>query len=173
MRQKYRKWERAWFRFKDRQDHCEVWLPYPAFISFTLAIILTFHMLVGLNPKLGNPSNVLPLMSEPEKKGSLWISVSLQGQQTIITTAHKDVFRWSSKNPQIEQISLFKKALKQMIEDKILSAGLAMQGNQDQSLMTIAVDQAVQYRHLEPLLMILAETGIAEYGLETRQIRKS
>ena len=51
----------------------------PALINFTLALVFVGHLLVNLNPRLGNPVSVLTLETNQDisSDGSIWISVGI------------------------------------------------------------------------------------------------
>lgn len=153
----------------DRLKEGSLWFPYPCIISFFLSLLLISHILVGLNPRLGNPANILPFKAEPSKEGAIWFSVSLKNTTLIFTTSDRKVFRWSLDSNDNTQIKLLKDYLKNQIERVSLTATLSKSLSHIQSMVVFAVDQRVTVKHLRPILYILAEVGISEYAFETIQ----
>ena len=78
----------------DRLKELNLWFPYPCIISFFLALLLIGHLLVGLNPRLGNPANILSFASAPSEEGAIWLSVSIRDKKILVTSSDRKVFTW-------------------------------------------------------------------------------
>lgn len=145
------------------------WFPYPALISYCLAIIFIGHFLLGLNPRLGSPANTIHLKSVSQPEGAIWISLSLKDSDLIITTAEKDILKAPLSDLETNTIADLTKYLEKKTKEAILSSILSKTSNQIESIVVLAIDQSIQFKHLKPVIGSIAKAGISKYAFETVQ----
>ncbi|MDD9950326.1 MAG: hypothetical protein OXT67_02050 [Zetaproteobacteria bacterium] len=144
------------------------WLPHLCFLSFGLVLLFIGHILLGLNPRIGNPAIVLPLKAEHIEDGPLWLSVSLHQESLVVTTAERNIMRFPALIQSQEELTPLKNYIRRHLVGQILSAGLTKKVRKKELFVLIAVDQKAKYVHLRPVLQLLAELGISQYGFETQ-----
>lgn len=161
-------WAKAILGTKDRLREPLVWLPFPALISIGIVLILTAYILSGTNPRLGHPASVITLPSAPHRDGSIWFSITPIGDEVVVTTGDRQVFRWPLDVGDLSALKPFGEYLKQVVAHEIESAALSHKAYEHQTTAVIAVDQTLKFRHIRPVLYALADAGIARYGFETQ-----
>lgn len=164
-------WEQTLSRVKDRLRTDSPWYPIPAFISFTLVLILSAHLLPGLNPRLGSLGEVLAYQSPPQKEGSIWLGIYAKNQRLIVVTADRQRFEVPLREAGHAGIPELVTYLKKRVKDEVIATGLAMETNLIRSKAVIAMDQTLKYVHLRPILAALGEAKITRYGFETKLVR--
>ena len=153
---------------KERLMESVSWFPYPSLFTFGIIIILSGHISLGINPRLGNPSEIMPYDSEPLNEGAIWMSVSIQDDEVVVTTDDRKVITWKSNSKDSHTIKELENHLQERMTQITLSTSLAKEINHIESLVVLSVDQRVKYLHVKPILLALAKVGISEYGFETR-----
>lgn len=161
--------DKSIYSLKERLYSHSNWFPYPCIISFMLITIFTGHILLGLNPRLGNHAQTIEFLSSPAEEGSIWIAVSLQNEHIVATTANRKVFKWTQKNSDLSQLKPFMDYLETQMLDISMATSLAKKVSKTQSLVVLAVDQSLKYGHIKPIIYALSKAGITEYAFETRQ----
>jgi hypothetical protein len=159
-------YEESFIKALERLKTETLWFPYPALISFFLSLIFIGHLLLGMNPRLGNPSHVISFVSEEQKEGSIWVSLSIKNNYLMITTSDRHIFSWKSSSDKKAE-EAFQSYLKDRLNKVLLSATLSKKLPYIQSIVIFAVDQSITFHHMRPLLYILSQVGISEYGFET------
>ena len=154
---------------KTRLQETSSWFPYPSLFSFGLALLFSGHILLGINPRIGNPADVIPFEAEHAKEGAIWLSISLQKGNVVVSTDDRHVFSWSEQNRDLKVIEPLARHLEKRLVQITLSASLAKEISHTESLVVLAVDQSLKYLHIQPVLIALAQVGISEYAFETRQ----
>ena len=143
------------------------WFPFPALISFVLALLFIGHLLVNINPRLGNPAVILKMDSPLEKEGSLWLSITEKDERIYVTTFDRKVFFWPANTQDVKPLSAFKTYLKATSTELSAQAAVSKYISKSQTRVVMAVDQRIRYFHIRPILHILAEVGLDSYAFET------
>ncbi|MFK7824360.1 MAG: hypothetical protein AB8G05_09395 [Oligoflexales bacterium] len=154
---------------KTRLQEGNSWFPYPCLFSFGLVLLFSGHILLGINPRIGNPADVLPFEAEIAKEGAIWLSISVQKGHVFVSTDDRHVFSWNEQNRNLDVIEPLVKHLRNRLVQITLSASLAKEISHTESLVVLAVDQSLKYLHIQPILIALAQVGVSEYAFETRQ----
>ena len=154
---------------RERLQESKSWFPYPCLFSFGLVLLFSGHILLGINPRIGNPADVLPFKSTKAKEGAIWLSVSLQKGRVMVSTDNRHVFSWNEQDRNLQIIKPLVSHLRDRIVQITLSASLAKEISHTESLVVLAVDQSLKYLHIQPILAALAQAGISDYAFETRQ----
>jgi len=155
-------------RHRERCETFSNWFPFPALISFGLVAIFNLFLLPSLNPRLGNPANIMSLKGISESEGTIWFAVRVVGQDVVVTTGDRKIFKWPAKLVDEEPLAAFKKFLKARADNEIMKATLAKQAGVNQVSAVIAADQRLKYLHIRPILNALAAARITNYAFETR-----
>ena len=166
---KKRFWETSIFSQLARLKEPVSWFPYPALISIVLVLLFTGHLIPKLNPRLGNPADILPFTAPPAEEGPIWLSVSLINQKVIVTSDNREVFTWDAWSRNVDTAKPLIDFLHNRIKNITLSTSLRKKANSSESLVILAVDQGLKYLHLKLILYALASAGISEYAFETRK----
>lgn len=161
----------AFMGAKQRLREASSWFPLPALFSFFLVMLLTTHIAVSTNPRVGQPAAVLPLTAEPSEDSAIWLSVIINGDDLVVSDNYRTVFRWPKDVRNLEGIAPFIEHLKNRKAAEIKAATLANRISSYQTKVLIAVDQNLKYSHFRPLLYALAEAGISDYGFETHNLQ--
>jgi biopolymer transport protein ExbD len=152
---------------KQRLRDSYSWYPFPCLISFFLVLLLTAHVVLSTNPRIGHASAVLPLAAEETEDSVIWLSVTAEDGKISVADNERRVFTWSEDVQTIEALDAFVFHLKNRAAEEIKAAALSKSIYQSQKRVVLAVDQKLKYRHFRPILYALAEAGFANYGFET------
>ncbi len=155
-------------RLKLRTDENIIFFPFLFFISFQFVFILTTHIINGSNPRAGNPSNPIEYQTNSFPDVPLWFSVTPIGDEIVVTTAQRKVFKWKQANQDLEPLRTFMLDLKEMAETEIKSVSLSNRFKTEKTTALIAADRHLTYAHLKPIILVLAEIGIRNYAFETK-----
>ena len=170
MNEKKRKhWEEVVIAAKERLVEYDMWFPYPCIISYFLATLLIGHVVLGMNPRLGSPASIIPFSADPSYEGAIWLSISLQKQNVVVTTSDRKVFKWPRQEHQHASMQLLVDHLALQIENTILSTALAKSIPTIQSMVVLSIDQQVTMQQVQPILTMLAQVGVSDYAFETVQ----
>lgn len=148
------------------------WFPLPAFISFGLLLTFTGHLLMGLNPRLGNPAQIIEHDTTPGGEGSIWLSVSKDDQDLIFTTSDRKVFRYSLDESELSAKEGIKQHLSQALTEMMVGNILEKRVRESKTKVVLAVDQDLNYGNLRPVIRILADSGFNIFDFETRLSKK-
>lgn len=157
---------------KDRMKDNIIWFPAPALISFALVLLLIGHLLVNINPRLGNSAEILSFPSKPQKEGSIWISIFEKDSEITVVTYDRKVFNWPADTQTLEPLEDFRQYLHQTTNELSAQAAISKFISRTQTQIVMAVDQKLRYFHIRPLIHILADVGIDSYAFETQIIDK-
>ena len=163
-------WVKAIVDFKERLSEPVYWYPYPALIGFALVTILSGHLLTYLNPRLGTSIEVIPLEAPRFNTGEIWLGIKLVGDNLLITTSDRQVFKWKNKILEKSDMKDLISYLHNRTRLQAHSSGLKMRTLESDITAVIALDKNVSYAHLSPILYALAEAKISKYGFESRII---
>lgn len=145
------------------------WFPYPALISVSLLMLLMGHVLSGLNIRTGNPAEVVNMSAPSEREGSIWLSISMMDQKTIVAmTGDRKIYRWDVDNP-TEGVNKIRQYLQKRQYDLIMAAALAKRIDKTSTKVVFAVDRHIKFKQFYPLLTMLSQVGIDNYAFEVRQ----
>lgn len=147
-----------------------VWFPAPALLSFVLVLLFTGHLLIGLNPRLGSTTDVVTFSAEEQPEGSIWLSVSVQNNDVVVTTFNRKVFTWPKDTNSLTPLSNLKSYLIATVDELATQASIAKYLSIHQAKVILAVDESLRYYHVRPIIHLLAEVGLDDYGFETRII---
>ncbi len=168
MRPRRKYWAERAVAVRERLDEAVHWFPYPMLISFALVLIFTGHVLFGTNPRAGNPANIISFPSETRKDSAIWLSVTPIGDEIVVTTADRKVFRWRREVRSLSELKSFSAYLKGRVADEVQGAAMAKHALASQVSAVIAADQRLKYLHVRPIIYALAEAGISQYAFETQ-----
>lgn len=143
------------------------WIPFPALIGLGLVIVLLTHVALNTNSRMGNPADILAFPAAPHPESAIWLSVTPIGDDIVVTTSDRQVFRWRQDVRTVADIKPLVDYLRQMVRTEIEGAALMNTMSAGKSRAVIAADQKLKYLHIRPIIYALAEAGIARYGFET------
>lgn len=144
------------------------WFPYPCYISVGFLLIFSNHILLGLNARLGSPASV-PMLDAPQShQGSIWMAVSKSGDDIVITTSDRFVFKITDEDHEQESSALLT-YLKEKILEISISTALEKSAQIWQTQVILAVDKHLEFRHIRPILYELAKAGISHYAFEVKK----
>jgi hypothetical protein len=167
MTTKTRPWTEVYDEAKARLRTPLWWYPFPAVIAFGLITLLTAHLTLSTSVRMGHPTTLLSFPSEPRADGAIWFSVTPIGNDIVVASASRRVFRWPQNARNTEAAAAFIDWLRQRAQQEIEAAALLNRAHPVQATAVIAADQTLKFVHLRPILYALAEAGITHYGFET------
>jgi hypothetical protein len=153
---------------KERLKEQVSWFPLPALISFVLVLLFIGHLLVNINPRLGNSAVIVNMNAELEKEGSIWLSVSERDGSLYVTTFDRKIFSWPSDTKDVSPLIDFKDYLSATSAELSAQAAVSKFISKSQTKVVLAVDQRLRYFHIRPILHTLAQVGLDSYGFETQ-----
>lgn len=164
------RWTAAFERFQDRASEPMSWFPFPALVSFVLALLLSTHMMFALNQRLGNSAHLLELDGTPSPEGAIWLAITREEKDhTVwITTPEHQIFHWpaGTKDPQSAA------GLIRYLEHKVVnithSTALLQANKPSERLVVLAVDKRLAYADIKPIIYALSVVGISNYAFEVR-----
>ena len=71
---------------KERLEDSSTWFPYPALLSYILAMVFTGHILMGLHPYGTNHTDLVALAGEPVPNRALRIGIREHKNHLVIMT---------------------------------------------------------------------------------------
>lgn len=154
-------------RARERLSERTSWFPFPALLVFLLALILTGHLLPGLNPRIGSRIDVLQFAAPSQKEGSLWLGVFPEGDSLVVITGDRKRFSWPEKSGAGPELEKLRSYLRGRAEREIIASGLRQEADATRLRVVLAVDQNLDYRHLRSIIGALADARFTRYGFET------
>ena len=167
MRVKGRYWVGRMGAIKERLREPLWWYPFPLLLSFGLILLLTAHVMTGSSLRAGNPAEIIAFPGETQKDGALWLSVTPIGEDIVVTTGDRKVFRWRQDIRDLTPLAPLIKYLKEQAAKSIATAVLSGEAHIEQVRIVVAADQRLKFLHVRPLLYGFAEAGISQYAFET------
>lgn len=146
------------------------WFPYPCLITMGLVLLLTGHLVMATNPRMGHPASLIEFPAAARPDSALWFSMTPIGQEIVITTNDRRVFRWPQQLTSAAPTQPFVDYLRRRVAEEIEAAALLKQALSTQTTVVIAADQRLRYLHLRPVIAALAAAGITSYALETKSV---
>lgn len=147
------------------------WFPAPAFISIGLAMILTGQIIIHLNPRLGSLAELHEGVGGEELEGSILIMVSVLGEDVIVTTPDKRVYRWSAEEPESGDFKDFKAYLQTRSKELLTEFSVERRATPTRTSIVISADRRSTWYHIHPLIAAFAEAGFDSYGFETKKLK--
>lgn len=161
-------WNESVRGLRERLQDPLVWFPFPALIAFGLVIILRGHLFSGVNHRLGTEANVVELSAEPLRSPGIWMSITQSGNDILIVTDDRRLFKVPLAAPNVESLAPFVSYLNQRTRANAFKTTLDLELDADRIRVVMAVDQELKYIHIRPILYALAEAKISNYGFETK-----
>lgn len=143
------------------------WFPFPILLASGLCLFLTAHILSGTNPRAGHPANVMTYPASSGRDSAIWLSVAPIGSEIIVTTADRQIFRWSQDSQTLPNLEPMVRHIRRTIANEIESAALAKKALKSQTTAIIAADQNLAFYHFRPIISALSQAGISRYAFET------
>jgi hypothetical protein len=141
--------------------------PFPVLIAvgmITLTMCYTFSV---LNPRLESRAQVVKHKATGTRESSLWMSIYPENNQVYVRLSGQ-TFALPSGGQGRNQLAEFIKFLKHKVHEQTVIAGLSLEIPVYRTEAILAVDETLQYHHIEPVIYALAEAKIRSYGFETR-----
>ena len=158
---------------KERMKDFPRIFPLPSLISFGITLILYAQIYINLNYRLGHPAHDIKFETPSSHETSLWISMSLLNQKTVITTQDRRSFIFDHKDKNLSQYEPFLRYLTKKKEYITYSAALAKRALVSDTEFIVSLGSSLQFKHLQPLLYCFAKAGIATYSFEVRKPLKN
>ena len=155
---------------QERLKESNIWFPYPALISVGLIMVLSGHLIPGLNPRLGNQAIITRLEAPKENEGSIWIGIFPEKNRISMITSDKKRFTWDTAGVSKTTLDKIIKYLKNRVAKESVSAGLTLTSSLERVTVVVSVDQRLKYRNISPILQAFAEAKISRYGFETKLV---
>ena len=155
---------------QERLKESNIWFPYPALISVGLVMVLSGHLIPGLNPRLGNQAVITKLDAPIEKEGSIWLGIFPEKNKISMITSDKKRFAWDTTGVSRPTLDKITKYLKNRVTKESVSAGLTLTSSLERVKVVVSVDQRLKYRNISPILQAFAEAKISRYGFETKLV---
>lgn len=155
-------------KLKDRlRTTVATYVPLIAMISTTICLILSGHLLPAVNPRLGNPAEVMELSSNG-KPGDIFLSISADGGQLVAFDSNRRTARWPIGSRTLADVQSFSELLQRNVRDGLLTSSLSNRSVASQTRVILSVDQHLRYFHIKPILYALAEARISSYSFEVK-----
>lgn len=145
------------------------WFPFASLVPFGLLLILTGHLLPSLNVRLGSPAHLIELAGPPSPEGAIWFSLSVRDQFVIVTTDDRTIIKWPVNATTTEALAGLKHYLLEKQKRVFVATALAKRVSLSESLVIISADSSLKYRHVRPVIYLLAQLGLSNYAFETTQ----
>lgn len=146
-----------------------MWVPIPALIAIGLALILSGHLIPGLNPRLGNMAQIPALQGPSQLDSTIWLSVFPRNDRIYVTTADRRSFTYPVGGDSLELKELTQ-YLHKRTRNLALSSNLAMELSPYHAVVNLAVDKRIAYGDFRPIIYALAAAKISNYSFETLSI---
>lgn len=146
-----------------------MWVPIPALIAIGLALILSGHLIPGLNPRLGNMAQIPALQGPSQLDSTIWLSVFPMNDHIYVTTADRRSFTYpvGGNSLELEELTQY---LHRRTRNLALSSNLAMELSPYHAVVNLAVDKRIAYGDFRPIIYALATAKISNYSFETLSI---
>jgi biopolymer transport protein ExbD len=157
---------------RDRIQNSSSYLVYTVFISFGLAILISFKTLSLLNPRVGLQAQPPLYQAQSLKEGAIWLSLSASDRKLFIRTEDQqsiEVDLGEEGENQFESLQLY---LNNEVEKKIESAVLMGELKRSSLFAILSVDRTLRFEAVAPVIEVLAKAGISNYGFETQRVLK-
>jgi hypothetical protein len=151
------------------------WFPVPAFLSIGFAVILYGHLVINLNPRLGSSVQLIEGIgdSKDEWEGAILFQISIKDDDVYVVTPERNVYSWSSKDPESRDFKDFRVYLAQKSQKMLTEVSINRRITYTQSSVVLSTDQAATWYHVHPIVTALAEAGFDSYGFEFKKLGSS
>ena len=166
-------WSEAYVAKQQRLSEPLWWYHYPFLLTAALVLLLTAHLVLATNPRMGHPASLINFPSQVRPDSAVWFSMSPIGPDIVITTNDRRVFRWRQDSASTAAMGPFVEYLRHQVNAEIAAAALLKRVQGSQTTTVIAADQRLRYLHLRPVIAALAKVGVTNYALETLVIATS
>jgi hypothetical protein len=156
---------------KERFPNYSFAMPLAAFISFGFITLFMGYVFPILNPRLGNPAQLLPYPSAMQKDSNIWLSIFPEKDNLVIITVDQKRFSWPLNAPDDKSVAAFKSHIQEMIKKEMLRSGLSFKATSTDTSAVLSIDQRLRYAHILPILYVFGQSKIATYGFETTLIK--
>lgn len=145
------------------------WFPMPALIALGLALVLSGHLIPGLNPRLGNMAQIPTLVGPSQHDSTIWLSIYPVGDSIRVTTSDRQSFSYQADGGELDLTELIQ-YLQLKTRNLALSSNLAMEVSPYHTVVNLAVDKRLSFGAFRPILYALASAKISRYSFETLSI---
>ena len=149
------------------------WFPVPAFLSIGLAVILSGHLIINLNPRLGSAVKLIENVGNDEWEGSLLFQISVKDDHVYVVTPERTVYSWPSNDPESKDFKDFKVYLTQKSQKMLTEISINRRVTYTQTSVVLSTDQVATWYHVHPIVTALAEAGYDSYGFEFKKLGSS
>ncbi|MBI2603819.1 MAG: hypothetical protein HYW48_12270 [Deltaproteobacteria bacterium] len=154
---------------KSRIGRDFTWFPFVGLLAFGLLLVLTGHLLPKLNVRWGSPATLIELAGPPSPEGAIWFSLSVRDEFVIATTEDRTVLHWHVDAQTTEALGELRNYLKERQKSIFLATALAKRVSVSEPLVIISADSSLKYKHVRPVIYLLAQLGFSHYAFETKQ----
>ena len=154
---------------KDRLKNTAFWFPYPYFISFGFTLLITIHILLELNPRVGDSTDSIVYEAMNTSNGSIWISAIYDPESLdlVMVTDTRSIIRWPLYDSRPEDWKPLAEFFSSRMQEIALSFALEKKVDLNRQRVIIALDQKLSFGHIQGILFSMAEVGITDYAFET------
>lgn len=158
----------AFTRSAERLNDLLIYFPFALLFPLGIGLLLTAHIMSGVNYRAGNPSNPIDYHTPPISGVPLWLSVTPINDDIVVTTSQGEIFMWPQELHDLSKLQPLTAYLRQKSKLEIQSAALLNRREQNRHLVVISADRQVTFAHLKPIIFAMADAGISNYALETK-----
>lgn len=154
---------------KEHLDEESSWtfLP-PLFVAF-LTMLLSIDILWSINSRVGNTTTIIQSKGSQYKDAALWLAINRDRNQLVVTGGEKQIFVLPLDVNSINDLEPLKKYIEETKYKVSRSTVLQRRAPRAVARVALSVDTSIQYKHITPILHLIAQSGFSQYSFEVRK----
>lgn len=155
---------------RDRIQNSSSLMVYAVFAAFGLALVISFQTLSLLNPRTGMHVQPPLYQAQSQKEGAIWLALTADERVLRVRTEDKHQIEIDLASEEEDKFKALSEYLTSEVEKKIESIVLQGEFKRASLFAILSVDRTLRFEAVAPVIQVLAEAGISNYGFETLRV---
>ncbi len=143
------------------------WFPFVGLLSFVMVAVYAGYVLPTANPRTGSPIHPIEQKGTPTANNAIWFTLSKSDPYILATTDDRKTFRWHIETKSVDELKPFKEHLEEQVRMITFMSVISKRVYKRQLMVVIAADRSLLYKHVRPVIYMLAQIGLTHYAFET------
>ena len=130
---------------------------------------MSIDILWTISERVGSPSRVIHLNASAHEPSSIWLAVNIHKGKLVVMGKNKRSFLFELKGIRANKMN----PLKEYLEEKMLEVArggvLQKRVSSPSTRVTLSIDRTIRYRHVIPIIDVIADLGFSNYSFEVRK----
>ncbi len=158
---------------KEDINQRDAWLFLPALFIVFATTLLSIDLLWSINKRVGNTTTIIQSKGSTYKDAAIWLAINRRKDKIIVTGESKKSFALPLTIDSLEDLKPLKNYIEEIKYKVSRSTVLQRRAPKSASRVSLSVDRSLQYKHITPILHLIARSGFSKYSFEVRKIDDS